>query len=146
MSALLGGGPGNAQGMSDFVAHMMEDPGMRETMINMISQPGILDMIAGNNPQLQQMMNAMPGVRETMQNPEVLRMMLSPQMMRMATQMAQQGGMVIGEMLVFNSFFAAAAALWANKHCCSYQTECKCSSELGGLIPRVCYISCSTED
>eukprot|EP00775_Hariotina_reticulata_P004258 gene4258-4509_t len=93
MSALLGGGPGNAQGMSDFVSHMMADPAMRETMINMISQPGILDMIASNNPQLQQMMNAMPGVRETMQNPEVLRMMLSPQMMRMATQMAQQGGM-----------------------------------------------------
>lgn len=60
---------------------------MREQMINMMTQPGMIDMIASSNPQLGQMINSMPMLRETMQNPEMMRMMLNPQMMRMMSQM-----------------------------------------------------------
>ena len=59
---------------------------MREQMINMMTQPGMIDMIASSNPQLGQMINSMPMIRQTMQNPEMLRAMLNPDMMRMMAQ------------------------------------------------------------
>lgn len=84
----LGGAGGAGMGnMSEMTARMLEDPAMRESMISMISQPGMMDMIANSNPQLNQMLNAMPGFRETMSNPEVLRTVLNPDMMRMAMNM-----------------------------------------------------------
>lgn len=59
---------------------------MRDQMINMMTQPGMIDMIASSNPQLGQMINSMPMIRQTMQNPEMLRAMLNPDMMRMMAQ------------------------------------------------------------
>lgn len=97
MSALLGGLGGSAGGvgglgapggnMAEMATRMLEDPAMWESMITMMSQPGMMDMIAASNPQLNQMLSSMPGIRETMQNPEMLRMMLNPDMMRMAMGM-----------------------------------------------------------
>lgn len=96
LSALLGGGaaagPGGMGNIADMTNRMLENPQMRENMIQMMSQPGMLDMIAASNPQLRGMMDAMPGIRQTMQNPELLRMMLNPDFMRMSMQMSQ--GMV----------------------------------------------------
>lgn len=99
LSALLGGGglgglggQGGMPGMADMAASMLENPQMRENMIQMMSQPGMMDMIAASNPQLRSMLDAMPGIRQTMQNPELLRMMLNPDFMRMSMQMSQ--GMV----------------------------------------------------
>jgi ubiquilin len=60
---------------------------MRESMISMMTQPGMIDMIASSNPQLGQMINSMPMIRQTMQNPEMMRMLLNPDMMRMMSQL-----------------------------------------------------------
>lgn len=76
--------------MADFTARMMEDPAIREQMINMITQPGMLDMVASSNPQLGEMMNSIPLIRQTMQNPDMLRMMLNPDILRMMGQVRQQ--------------------------------------------------------
>jgi hypothetical protein len=81
--------------MSEMTARMLEDPAMRESMISMMSQPGMMDMIAASNPQLNSMLNAMPGIRETMSNPEVLRTVLNPDMMRLA--MGMVSGSEIGQ-------------------------------------------------
>lgn len=78
--------------MAEMTAQMLEDPSVREQMISMMTQPGMIDMIAASNPQLGQMINSMPMIRQTMQNPEMLRAMLNPDMMRMMSQFS--GGMV----------------------------------------------------
>lgn len=88
----MGGGAGGQAGMAEMTAQMLEDPAVREQMINMMTQPGMIDMIAASNPQLSQMINSMPMVRQTMQNPEMLRAMLNPDMLRMMSQFG--GGMV----------------------------------------------------
>jgi hypothetical protein len=81
------GGAGMAN-MSEMTARLLEDPAMRESMISMMSQPGMMDRIAASNPQLNQMLSAMPpGIRETMSSPDALRMMLNPDMMRLAMSM-----------------------------------------------------------
>jgi hypothetical protein len=88
----MGGGAGGQAGMAEMTAQMLEDPSVREQMINVMTQPGMIDMIAASNPQLSQMINSMPMVRQTMQNPEMLRAMLNPDMLRMMSQFG--GGMV----------------------------------------------------
>jgi succinyl-CoA synthetase beta subunit len=89
----MGGGAGGQAGMAEMTAQMLEDPNVREQMINVMTQPGMMDMIAASNPQLSQMINSMPPmVRQTMQNPEMLRAMLNPDMLRMMSQFG--GGMV----------------------------------------------------
>eukprot|EP00878_Enallax_costatus_P013601 GHUV01014220.1.p1 GENE.GHUV01014220.1~~GHUV01014220.1.p1 ORF type:complete len:399 (+),score=155.20 GHUV01014220.1:1535-2731(+) len=102
LSALLGGGlggPGGAGGMgsmAEMTSRMLDNPQMRENMIQMMSQPGMMDMIAASNPQLRQMLDAMPGIRQTMQNPELLRMMLNPDFMRAAAGGMQMPGAMGG--------------------------------------------------
>lgn len=94
LASLLGGagglgtgaGAGAQGGMAEMTAQLLEDPNMRDQMINMMTQPGMIDMIASSNPQLGQMINSMPMIRQTMQNPEMLRAMLNPDMMRMMAQ------------------------------------------------------------
>lgn len=82
------GGAGGQAGMADMMARMLEDnPAMRDNMVSMLSQPGMLEMMAASNPQINQMLNSMPGMRDMMQNPELMRMMLSPDMLRMASQL-----------------------------------------------------------
>ena len=101
LSALLGGGlggqggAGGMGGMAEMTSRMLENPQMRENMIQMMSQPGMMDMIAASNPQLRQMLDAMPGIRQTMQNPELLRMMLNPDFMRAAAGGMQMPGAMV---------------------------------------------------
>ena len=84
----LGGGAGAGSGnMAEMTAQLLEDPTMREQMISMMTQPGMIDMIARSNPQVGQMMESMPMIRQTMQNPDMLRMMLNPDMLRMMSQL-----------------------------------------------------------
>lgn len=89
----MGGGAGPGSGnMAQMTAQLLEDPAMREQMITMMTQPGMIDMIAGSNPQLGQMINSQPMIRQAMQSPDMLRMMLNPDMLRMVTQL--QPGLV----------------------------------------------------
>lgn len=83
-------------GMAEMTSRMLENPQMRENMIQMMSQPGMMDMIAASNPQLRQMLDAMPGIRHTMQNEELLRMMLNPDFMRAAAGGMQMPGAMVG--------------------------------------------------
>lgn len=83
----MGGAP---PGMAELTNRMMQDPAMRESMVAMMSQPGMVDMLTAANPQLRGLLDAVPGVRAMLQSPEMLRTMLSPDMMRAMTGMQQR--------------------------------------------------------
>lgn len=68
---------------------MMDNPAMRDMMVNMMSSPGVLDSIAASNPMLSQMLAANPALRTMMTNPESIRAMLNPQAMQAAMRMQQ---------------------------------------------------------
>ena len=62
-------------------ASMMQDPAMMAGMAQMMAQPGFIEMIEATNPGLRAMLDAQPGSREMLRNPELMRAM--PQMMQM---------------------------------------------------------------
>jgi hypothetical protein len=150
----MGGAGGAGMGnMSEMTARMLEDPAMRESMITMMSQPGMMDMIAASNPQLNQMLNAMPGIRETMSNPEMLRAMLNPDMMRMAMGMVRlqrAGPSVLA--LLFGSCVVSrgSCASWCcvchiavcNIYSDTFHQPRRCSEPALQLMGAVGFVSC----
>jgi hypothetical protein len=105
------GDVGSQVGVNEMTTQLLSDPNMREHLVNMMTQPGMIDMIASSNPQLGQMINSMPMIRQTMQNPEMLRAMLNPEMLRMMQQL-NPGGMVRPQQAYHSESWAA----WSCAH------------------------------
>ncbi|PIN17228.1 Ubiquitin-like protein [Handroanthus impetiginosus] len=61
---------------------LMQNPAISQMMRNLLSNPQYMNQILGLNPQLQSMFDSNPQLRDTMQNPELIRRLTSPEMMQ----------------------------------------------------------------
>ena len=73
----LGGAGGNMDPSS--AMQMLQNPEMRQMMINMMSSPGMLDTMAHSNPQMRQMLDSNPPMRSMFSNPQMLEQMMRPE-------------------------------------------------------------------
>lgn len=108
LSSAMGGmgGMGTFPGLGDAgLDAMMGSPAAAAMLEQITSNPAVMEAMLSSNPQLRQMMDAQPGMREVLTNPETMRAMMDPANMRAMMQMQQAmaqlnssglGGMGIG--------------------------------------------------
>lgn len=81
-----------AMGPADMQA-MLGDPAVQQMWASMMSNPGMFEQMVQSNPAMQAAMEANPGVREALQDPEMRRRMADPaavqQMLHINGLMAQ---------------------------------------------------------
>lgn len=95
------------------IANALDNPGFQQLANSLLSNPGMVQGIAERLPHLQQLMDANPGVRELMSNPEAMRMILNPDTLRAMQQLSDslQGGGGGGPMGDLSSMLGGPAAV-----------------------------------
>ncbi|KAK9800360.1 hypothetical protein WJX73_010174 [Symbiochloris irregularis] len=85
------GGMGGMPGGMDMqrLQQAMAQPGMQDTIQGLLSSPGFVDSMAAMNPQMGQLMDAHPQLREMLGNPQLMQQLTNPRNMQAMLQMQQ---------------------------------------------------------
>ncbi|KAJ7967077.1 Ubiquitin domain-containing protein [Quillaja saponaria] len=68
---------------------LLQNPAVSQIMQSLLSNPQYMNQILSSNPQLRSMVDVNPQLRETMQNPDFLRQLTSPEMMQQMLSLQQ---------------------------------------------------------
>eukprot|EP00884_Botryococcus_braunii_P016240 jgi/Botrbrau1/329/Bobra.0022s0286.1 len=86
----LGGMPGlGGGGDVNSMVQALQNPQMNQMMQQLMQQPGVLEAAISQNPHMRQLMEGDPRIRETFQNPDMIRRLLDPENLRAMAQMQQ---------------------------------------------------------
>jgi len=83
------GALGDPTSQLEHMAQMMSNPQMRSAIENVMSNPQMLESMLSMHPEARQMMDANPGMRDTLANPDFFRQMMNPENLRAMAQMQQ---------------------------------------------------------